>query len=109
MNPTKIPIEGVDGPATEDHAYFLEAARRLEKSLGPWLNYGESIALMQILLSHSFKYEDGFILNDRSNVPIMMGVANAVRAPFYVDLESETVVFSVLPPGTRPQGPDVDG
>jgi hypothetical protein len=52
------------GDDEADFAYSSEVVRRLQRVLGDQLSMTESVALMEILRVFTFRYQDGFIIND---------------------------------------------
>lgn len=59
--------------------YLKEAAKRLEKILGSWLNYEESMTLMDIVQLYTLEFKDGFIVNDDSDPHKIIGIPQAAE------------------------------
>lgn len=67
---------GTPGEA-EWREYFLEVAHRLEQVLGPWLSFEETVALIDIIHNQVLLFEDGFVINDDSDINKEMWIADA--------------------------------
>jgi hypothetical protein len=48
---------------TNETAYYLAVVDRLEAVLGPWLDERECVALVHVLIYHTFVCDDGFVIN----------------------------------------------
>lgn len=75
MNRDKL-VEACGGGGRECD-YLLEVARRLERHLGEWLSLTDCFALMFVITENSFKYVDGFVLNDDEDPATTLWLADA--------------------------------
>jgi hypothetical protein len=83
MDQTKI--AEACGPDEQLENYLTEVARRLETSIGSKLSERDCFALMDILVSHTIRYRDGFEMNSSTDPSKMIGfsLAAAVAAAMH--------------------------
>jgi hypothetical protein len=83
MNIEKL-LDATSGKGSE-FDYLREVVSRLEDALGSELDLTESFMLMDILIHHTFVYDDGFIINDDRPLIRIIGYneAAAIVATFW--------------------------
>jgi hypothetical protein len=73
---TEVLLRACGGPGPE-FDYESEVAARLQRALGDWLTVGQCFALMFVLTEKSFRYGDGFVINDETDIGRSIWVADA--------------------------------